>query len=135
MPHARLRQQRASRLAACRWGHGQAAVTACTLVECHTAVAWSLASSVATLIASRAEGCHRPSVRTPVAAAAGHTAVAVGHLAVGGVADVCVLTTEGHWLVADVALRSQGKSTPFSGYELPGCVRATVVGGQVAFDI
>ena len=58
----------------------------------------------------------------------------VGHLAVGGVADVCVLSTEGHWLVADAALRSQGKSTPFSGYELPGRVLATVVGGQVAFE-
>ena len=58
----------------------------------------------------------------------------VGHLAVGGVADLCVLSTEGHWLVCDAALRSQGKSTPFSGYELPGRVRATVVGGQVAFE-
>jgi dihydroorotase len=58
----------------------------------------------------------------------------VGHLAVGGVADVCVLSTEGHWLVGDAALRSQGKSTPFSGYELPGRVMATVVGGQVAFE-
>jgi dihydroorotase len=58
----------------------------------------------------------------------------VGHLAVGGVADVCVLSTEGHWLVHDAALRSQGKSTPFSGYELPGRVLATVVGGQVAFE-
>jgi dihydroorotase len=58
----------------------------------------------------------------------------VGHLAVGGVADVCVLSTEGHWLVSDAALRSQGKSTPFSGYELPGRVRATVVGGQVVFE-
>jgi dihydroorotase len=58
----------------------------------------------------------------------------VGRLAVGGVADVCVLSTQGHWLVSDAALRSQGKSTPFSGYELPGRVRATVVGGQVAFE-
>jgi dihydroorotase len=58
----------------------------------------------------------------------------VGHLAVGGVADVCVLSTEGHWLVGDAALRSQGKSTPFSGYELPGRVLTTVVGGQVAFE-
>jgi dihydroorotase len=58
----------------------------------------------------------------------------VGHLAVGGVADVCVLSTEGHWLVRDAGLRSQGKSTPFSGYELPGRVLATVVGGQVAFE-
>jgi len=58
----------------------------------------------------------------------------VGHLAVGGVADVCVLATPGHWLVSDNALRSQGKSTPFSGYELPGRVLATVVAGQVAFE-
>lgn len=58
----------------------------------------------------------------------------VGHLAVGGVADLCVLTAEGHWLVDDAALRSQGKSTPFSGYELPGRVLATVVAGQVAFE-
>ena len=40
----------------------------------------------------------------------------------------------GHWLVRDAALRSQGKSTPFSGYELPGRVLATVVGGHVAFE-
>jgi dihydroorotase len=58
----------------------------------------------------------------------------VGHLAVGGVADVCVLSAQGHWRVSDDTLRSQGKSTPFSGYELPGCVRATVVGGYVAFE-
>jgi dihydroorotase len=57
----------------------------------------------------------------------------LGHLAVGGVADVCVLSTEGHWLVSEASLRTQGKSTPFSGYELPGRVLATVVGGQVAF--
>jgi dihydroorotase len=58
----------------------------------------------------------------------------VGQLAVGGVADVCVLSDEGHWLVSGEVLRSQGKSTPFSGYELPGRVRATVVGGHVAFE-
>jgi dihydroorotase len=58
----------------------------------------------------------------------------VGHLALGGVADVCVLSTEGHWPVTTASLRSQGKSTPFSGYELPGRVLLTVVGGQVAFE-
>ena len=58
----------------------------------------------------------------------------VGHLAVGGLADVCVLSDQGHWLVTDASLRSQGKSTPFSGYELPGRVLATVVGGNVAFE-
>jgi dihydroorotase len=50
------------------------------------------------------------------------------------VADVCVLSDEGHWPVTEAALRSQGKSTPFSGYELPGRVLATLVGGHVAFE-
>jgi len=58
----------------------------------------------------------------------------VGQLAVGGVADVCVLSAEGHWPVTGAVLRSQGKSTPFSGYELPGRVLATVVNGHVAFE-
>jgi dihydroorotase len=57
-----------------------------------------------------------------------------GQLAVGGLADVCVLSDQGHWHVTEASLRSQGKSTPFSGYELPGRVLATVVGGYVAFE-
>jgi len=58
----------------------------------------------------------------------------VGRLAVGGVADVVLLSTEGHWPVETGALRSQGKSTPFSGYELPGRVRATLVAGHLAYE-
>ena len=58
----------------------------------------------------------------------------VGQLAVGGMADVVVLSSEGHWPVTDESLRSQGKSTPFSGYELPGRVLAPLVGGHVAFE-
>jgi dihydroorotase len=38
------------------------------------------------------------------------------------------------WVVADDTLRSQGKHTPFSGYELPGQVVATLVAGHVAFE-
>jgi dihydroorotase len=58
----------------------------------------------------------------------------VGRLAVGGGADVCVLSDQGHWPVTGAVLRSQGKSTPFSGYELPGRVLATVISGHVAFE-
>jgi len=58
----------------------------------------------------------------------------VGQLAVGGAADVTVLSAEGHWAVSDAALRSQCKSTPFSDYELPGGVRATLMGGHIAFE-
>jgi len=55
-------------------------------------------------------------------------------LTVGGPADVCAFDPDAHWTVQAVALRSQGKHTPFSGYELPGRVRYTVVAGNLAFD-
>jgi len=58
----------------------------------------------------------------------------VGRLLVGGVADLCVFDAAAAWLVQPSTLCSQGKHTPFSGYELPGRVRYTVVGGQVAFQ-
>jgi dihydroorotase len=68
-------------------------------------------------------------------AALGDLQGSVGQLAVGGVADICVLSTEGHWPVSEASLRSQGKSTPFSGYELPGRVLATLVAGHLAFEV
>jgi dihydroorotase len=58
----------------------------------------------------------------------------VGCLVAGGVADVCIFDPQAAWVVEPSALRSQGKHTPFSGYELPGRVRTTLVGGQVAFQ-
>ena len=57
----------------------------------------------------------------------------VGRLLAGGVADVCVFDPQSSWTVASAALRSQGKHTPFSGYELPGRVRCTIVDGRVAY--
>ena len=57
-----------------------------------------------------------------------------GRLVEGGVADLCLFDPEAHWTVRPAALRSQGKNTPFAGYELPGKVIATVVGGHVAFE-
>ena len=56
-----------------------------------------------------------------------------GQLVEGGVADLCIFDPQAHWTPQADTLRSQGKHTPFSGYELPGRVRFTVVGGQVAF--
>lgn len=56
-----------------------------------------------------------------------------GHLQVGGLGDVCVFDPSAHWTVTSDSLVSQGKHTPFSGYELPGRVRCTLVGGRVAF--
>lgn len=62
----------------------------------------------------------------------GHTGL--GELKVGGLADLCVFDPAAHWQVRPEALCSQGKSTPFSGYELPGQVRHTLVGGRLAFS-
>ncbi|MDP3139379.1 MAG: dihydroorotase [Burkholderiaceae bacterium] len=58
----------------------------------------------------------------------------LGRLQVGGVADVCVFDPRAAWTVQAAALRSQGKHTPFSDFELPGRVRCTIVGGHLAFE-
>ncbi|MEA3394038.1 MAG: dihydroorotase [Pseudomonadota bacterium] len=66
--------------------------------------------------------------------ALGTLQVSAGQLVTGGVADVCVFDPQAEWVVQPEMLRSQGKHTPFSGYELPGRVRCTIVGGQIAFQ-
>jgi dihydroorotase len=66
--------------------------------------------------------------------ALGTLQASVGRLAEGGVADVCVFDPQASWQVEGAALRSQGKHTPFSGYELPGRVRCTIAAGQLAFE-
>jgi dihydroorotase len=57
-----------------------------------------------------------------------------GRLHPGEVADLCVFDAQAHWKVEPAALYSQGKNTPFLGYELPGRVRYTVVGGAIVFE-
>jgi dihydroorotase len=66
--------------------------------------------------------------------ALGAAHASLGQLALGGLADVCVFDPAAHWTVRDSALRSQGKHTPFAGYELPGRVRYTLVGGHLAYE-
>lgn len=66
--------------------------------------------------------------------ALGTLQVSAGQLVTGGVAELCVFDPQAEWVVQPEILRSQGKHTPFSGYELPGRVRCTIVGGQIAFQ-
>ncbi|TWO70419.1 dihydroorotase [Caenimonas sedimenti] len=66
--------------------------------------------------------------------ALGTLQASAGQLIDGGVADICIFDPNEAWVVAPDALRSQGRHTPFSGHELPGRVRCTIVGGQVAFE-
>jgi dihydroorotase len=60
--------------------------------------------------------------------------LAAGQLAPGAAADVVLFDPELRWTVKPAALASQGKHTPFAGYEMAGQVQATIVGGRVAFE-
>jgi dihydroorotase len=66
--------------------------------------------------------------------ALGSLASSAGQLVIGGAADLCLFDAGEHWTVDGAALVSQAKHTPFAGIELPGRVRFTLVGGQVAFE-
>ncbi|MGI9134206.1 MAG: dihydroorotase, partial [Rhodoferax sp.] len=57
-----------------------------------------------------------------------------GRLVQGGAADLCVFDPRAVWTVTPEALCSQSHHTPFGGYELPGRVRATFVGGHLAYQ-
>ena len=69
-----------------------------------------------------------------VGSAFGTFAGSAGRLVEGGAADICIFDPQASWTVEASALRSQGHHTPFGGYELPGRVRATFVGGHLAFQ-
>ncbi len=58
----------------------------------------------------------------------------VGQLAPGAQADVVLFDPAARWTVQASALASQGKHTPFVGYELAGQVQLTMVAGQIAWQ-
>jgi dihydroorotase len=65
-------------------------------------------------------------------------AAGIGRMAVGEVADLCLLDPDEVWQLDPARLRSQGRHTPFAfdctGISLPGKVRATCVGGHWAWS-
>lgn len=66
--------------------------------------------------------------------ALGTLQASLGQLVEGGVADLCVVNPQAAWTVAPAELHSQGKCTPFAGYELPARVQWTMVNGHIAFE-
>jgi dihydroorotase len=58
----------------------------------------------------------------------------VGRLAAGAKADLIVFDPQETWRVGDDTLASSGKNTPFSGDELQGRVRYTIVAGDVRHE-
>jgi dihydroorotase len=57
-----------------------------------------------------------------------------GKIAEGESADLCLFDPGARWKVDASTLASQGKHTPFLGYELGGQVKATIVSGHLAYD-
>ena len=57
-----------------------------------------------------------------------------GSLSVGSTADVCIFDPDHRWTVNANTITSQGKHTPFIGYELQGRVSHTIVSGRLAFS-
>jgi dihydroorotase len=59
---------------------------------------------------------------------------AAGRIAPGAPADLAIFDPEAPFRVTAESLRSQGKNSPFLGYELAGRVRATLVAGNVVYE-
>lgn len=95
------------------------------------AVKWSQESGVPL---SRALAAITASPVQVLGSALGELQEQLGRLAEGGVADLCIVDPQAAWTVKPQELTSQGKSTPFGGYELPARVRCTLVDGRVAFE-
>ncbi|HEV8262613.1 MAG TPA: dihydroorotase [Burkholderiales bacterium] len=55
-------------------------------------------------------------------------------IATGANADLCIFDPHLRWKVEPARLKSQGKNTPFAGYEVNGRVRYTLVGGHIVYD-
>ena len=60
--------------------------------------------------------------------------IEAGAIGPGAVADICVFDPQARWKVEPALLKSQGKNTPFTGYEMSGKVRFTLVDGQVVYE-
>lgn len=57
-----------------------------------------------------------------------------GKLTLGASADICIFDPARYWKVDAKTLKSQGKNTPYSGLEVKGKVRHTLVEGQIVYE-
>jgi dihydroorotase len=57
-----------------------------------------------------------------------------GDLSPNSDADLCIFNADEYWKICPSALTSQGKNTPFTGLELAGKVKFTLVHGQTVYQ-
>ena len=57
-----------------------------------------------------------------------------GTLAVGAIADLTIIDPTATWTVSAEKLASKSKNSPFLGWEVQGCAKATIVGGEIKFQ-
>lgn len=60
--------------------------------------------------------------------------IPAGVIAAGTSADLCIFDPDDRWKMEPAKLRSQGKNTPFAGYEMKGRVRYTLVEGHIVYE-
>jgi len=61
--------------------------------------------------------------------------LATGQLAVGARADICIFDPELHWTLDESSMQSQGRNTPFLGWDLKGRVTHTLLAGRLSYQI
>ncbi len=57
-----------------------------------------------------------------------------GALSVGCAADLCIFDPGAYRVIGPTSFQSASTSSPFLGYELPGVVRYTLVGGRLVYE-
>lgn len=60
--------------------------------------------------------------------------IVAGDLSSNSDADLCIFDANEYWKVCPQALKSQGRNTPFTGLELAGKVKYTLVHGQIVYQ-
>ena len=59
----------------------------------------------------------------------------MGTLKVGALADVTLIDPDAEWVVDAESFVSKGKNTPIDGATLKGQVVATIVGGEIKYQM
>jgi dihydroorotase len=60
--------------------------------------------------------------------------IPAGRVALGELADICIIDPERHYLCRGQDFISKGKNTPFEGWDFNGRVTNTIVAGQIVYN-